>query len=167
MRLSILWRIMEIKEGAIRRGRSPRRITPSVKGKGYLTSVFSLWVTNLTWKYSGTPLIRPPLGHKILVVITRWSYKRGGRKAGFHCRLKPQIPLSMLVWMVHYYEFSYELLNKILCPKFVSRGYPCNIVLTKNFLCEHQVINTAVWDSRGIFFFRHNTYTLLQNRHFE
>ena len=35
--------------------------------------------------YSGTPLIRPPLGHKILVVITRWSYKRGGRKAGFHC----------------------------------------------------------------------------------
>ena len=24
--------------------------------------------------YSGTPLIRPPLGHKILVVITRWSH---------------------------------------------------------------------------------------------
>ena len=23
---------------------------------------------------SGTPLIRPPLGHKILVVITRWSH---------------------------------------------------------------------------------------------
>ena len=25
-------------------------------------------------KYSGTPLMRPPLGHKILVVITRWSH---------------------------------------------------------------------------------------------
>ena len=24
--------------------------------------------------YSGTPLMRPPLGHKILVVITRWSH---------------------------------------------------------------------------------------------
>ena len=29
MRLSILWRIMEIEEGVIRRGRTPRRITPS------------------------------------------------------------------------------------------------------------------------------------------
>ena len=29
MRLSILWRIMEIEEGVIRRGRRPRRITPS------------------------------------------------------------------------------------------------------------------------------------------
>ena len=28
MRLSILWRIMEIEEGVIRRGRRPRRITP-------------------------------------------------------------------------------------------------------------------------------------------
>ena len=28
MRLSILWRIMEIKESVIRRGRRPRRITP-------------------------------------------------------------------------------------------------------------------------------------------
>ena len=28
-RLSILWRIMEIEEGVIRRGRRPRRITPS------------------------------------------------------------------------------------------------------------------------------------------
>ena len=25
-------------------------------------------------KYSGTALKRPPLGHKILVVITRWSH---------------------------------------------------------------------------------------------
>ena len=23
-----------------------------------------------------------------MAVITRWSYKRGGRKAGFHCNLK-------------------------------------------------------------------------------
>ena len=29
MRRSILWRIMEIEEGVIRRGRRPRRITPS------------------------------------------------------------------------------------------------------------------------------------------
>ena len=29
MRLSILWRIMEIEEGVIRRGRRPTRITPS------------------------------------------------------------------------------------------------------------------------------------------
>ena len=29
MRLSILWRIMEIEEGVFRRGRRPRRITPS------------------------------------------------------------------------------------------------------------------------------------------
>ena len=29
MRLSILWRIMEIEEGVIRRGRRPRRVTPS------------------------------------------------------------------------------------------------------------------------------------------
>ena len=29
MRLSILWRIMELQEGVIRRGRRPRRITPS------------------------------------------------------------------------------------------------------------------------------------------
>ena len=29
MRLSILWRIMEIEEGVIHRGRGPRRITPS------------------------------------------------------------------------------------------------------------------------------------------
>ena len=29
MRLSILWRIMEIEEGVIRRGRRPRPITPS------------------------------------------------------------------------------------------------------------------------------------------
>ena len=29
MRLSMLWRIMDIEEGVIRRGRRPRRITPS------------------------------------------------------------------------------------------------------------------------------------------
>ena len=29
MRLSIFWRIMEIEEGVIRRGRRPRRVTPS------------------------------------------------------------------------------------------------------------------------------------------
>ena len=27
-----------------------------------------------TLEYSGTPLMRPPLGHKILVIITRWSH---------------------------------------------------------------------------------------------
>ena len=27
-----------------------------------------------TLEYSGTLLMRPPLGHKILVVITRWSH---------------------------------------------------------------------------------------------
>ena len=29
MRLSILWRIMEVEEGVIRRGRRPRQVTPS------------------------------------------------------------------------------------------------------------------------------------------
>ena len=27
-----------------------------------------------TFEYSGTPLIRPPTGHKNLVVLTGWSY---------------------------------------------------------------------------------------------
>ena len=30
-----------------------------------------------TLEYSGTPLMRPPLGHKILVIITRWLHLRG------------------------------------------------------------------------------------------
>ena len=66
-----------------------------------------------SWRYSGTPLIRSPMGQKSLAlltsdginegfftrkcvvvlpggqkkvaVITRWPYYRGGRKAGFHC----------------------------------------------------------------------------------
>ena len=62
----------------------------------------------LIWQYSRTPLIRPKLGNKILVAIarwshyriwyhyvwveriTRWSYKQGGRKAGFHCTTKDE-----------------------------------------------------------------------------
>ena len=35
----------------------------------------SLFFKQLSYlMYSGTPLMRPPLGHKILVVITRWSH---------------------------------------------------------------------------------------------
>ena len=33
-----------------------------------------LLILNCPFEYSGTPLMRPPLGHKILVVITRWSH---------------------------------------------------------------------------------------------
>ena len=42
-------------------------------------------VGNLTQpppRYSGTPLIRPPMGHENLVVLTGWSYKRG--RVRFH-----------------------------------------------------------------------------------
>ena len=28
-----------------------------------------------------------------MAIITRWSYKRGGRKAGFHCSLQGGIKL--------------------------------------------------------------------------
>ena len=33
----------------------------------------TMWKTEIK-KYSGTPLMRPALGHKILVVIPRWSH---------------------------------------------------------------------------------------------
>ena len=32
-----------------------------------------IWKTEIK-KYSGTPLLRPALGHKTLVVIVRWSH---------------------------------------------------------------------------------------------
>ena len=76
--------------------------------------------------YSGTPLIRSPMGQKNLAVltewpylrgffflqnawrfltggqktvavITRWPYYRGGRKAGFHCNVFQQ---SRFCWFI-------------------------------------------------------------------
>ena len=66
-----------------------REATFCSRGKKTLVSKY----LSLKW-YSGTLLIRPPLGHGKLVVLTGWSYERGSlnRKmtdqAFFRARIK-------------------------------------------------------------------------------
>ena len=77
MRLSILWRIMEIEEGVIRRGRRPRRITPSEisvilhKIRKPYSVIVLLFIQNNSKLKNIAKTCLPPLIHRCSVHL-RW-----------------------------------------------------------------------------------------------
>ena len=61
-----------------------------------------------------------------MVVLTRWSYKRGGRKKGFHC---------IFVWFSSKIAFCFIIQDKMIKPANetldVSQAFHFAVVVTK------------------------------------
>ena len=81
-----------------------------------------------------------------MTVITRWSYKRGGRKAGFHCT--PQFfALEVLIYHIFYRRTHFSSVHfvSVETKKRVAINYVLQSLtfnerkLQSNFVCGRLV----------------------------
>ena len=124
MRLSILWRIMEIEEGVIRRGRRPRRITPSE---------MSFRVVQLR-KYSANSRCRPP--SCLLAVF-----------AMFFAIIMPSSSCSFYSWnewSLRYFYFHNQN-NSVSFPRRFNLLHFWRGFLAKHKILPNLVIRNWLW----------------------